>query len=137
LRPPALDDLGLLAALRERAAMVSSEGGPRIYLQGPQHLPSLPAAVEVASYRIAQEAINNAVLHSGAKHCWVRLSVKDELRLEITDDGHGIPPDQQAGVGITSMRERANELGGFFQIERRNAGGTRVLVQLPLRISGP
>jgi signal transduction histidine kinase len=151
LRPPALDDLGLVAAIRQQAEShgfvaheafsgatgdgVSGETGLVFSLEAPGNMPTLPAAVEVACYRIAQEAITNVARHAYAKTCRVRLSVDrgaSVLELEITDDGAGIPGDRVAGVGLSSMRERAEELGGTCKVEPGPQGGTRVLARLSL-----
>ena len=90
---------------------------------------------DVAAYRIAMEALTNVVRHARAAKCNVRISdgEGDILELGITDDGVGIPADCQAGVGITSMRERAEELGATCVIEPLAEGGTHVLARLPLR----
>jgi signal transduction histidine kinase len=134
LRPPALDDLGLAESLRRLAERYGSEGGqPRVSVEAaPEALPDLPAAVEVAVYRITQEALTNVVRHARAKSCVVRLEVGEEVALEIVDDGVGIPQERTAGVGFSSMRERAAELGGTCIIEPSLEEGTRVSVQLPL-----
>jgi signal transduction histidine kinase len=130
LRPPALDDLGLIPAIREQvsklcrlvddsAALVAREALGKCELhfsvEASGNLPPLPAAVEVACYRIAQEAITNVVRHSGGSSCGARLSIDESnewLELEVTDDGVGIPEDRRAGVGMNSMVERVEELGG-------------------------
>jgi len=136
LRPPALDELGLVPALRETAAQYG-QGGLRISVEALEDLPSLPAAVEVAAYHIdyiAQEAMTNAVRHAEAKACVVRLDLDDEaglLRLEVEDDGCGTGPGRGTGVGLSSMRERAEELGGTCVIGPVATGGTRVRVKLP------
>jgi signal transduction histidine kinase len=133
LRPPALDALGLLAALRTQAAH-QNHGGLRITIDGPEQLPPLPAAVEVAAYRIALEALSNVVRHAGARNCTVRLALDEvagTLRLEVTDDGRGIGEDCGTGVGLSSMRERAAELGGTLAIEAVSPSGTRVRASLP------
>jgi signal transduction histidine kinase len=136
LRPPALDELGLIAAIREQATNYS-QNGLNVSVEAPEQLPPLPAAVEVAAYRIVQEAITNVSRHARAGACHVRLSLSNELELEITDDGVGLPEDLRAGVGLSSMRERAAELGGTFAAEPlAPAGGTRVLALLPLPTSG-
>ncbi len=134
LRPPALDDLGLVAALHQLAERYGSEGGqPRVLLEEPENLPHLPAAVEVAVYRIAQEALTNVVRHARAKTCIVRLAVDEDVGLEIVDDGVGISAERTAGVGLSSMYERAAELGGSCLVESAlQSSGTRVLVRLPL-----
>jgi signal transduction histidine kinase len=139
LRPPALDDLGLAGALRAHILQMENIGnGLTISLEAPQDgLPALPAAVEVAAYRIAQEALTNVVRHAEASECWLRLSIwernKRTLELEVSDNGIGLTQDISSGVGIASMRERAAELGGTCDIERLGEQGTRVLAQLPLR----
>ena len=151
LRPPALDDLGLLASIRQQAqsqGMVDLsigtipderwENRPIFSMEAPEELPPLPAAVEVAAYRIAQEAITNIARHARARTCRVRLSVDeaaDVLRLEVTDDGVGMPEGRPAGVGLSSMRERALELGGACDVEPISTGGTRVVARLPLPTS--
>lgn len=132
LRPPALDELGLVMAISENIARFNQPDGLQVLMDSPSHLPSLPAAVEVAAYHISLEAVTNVARHAHARTCCVRLSVVDELSLEITDDGDGLPADLRAGVGFTSMRERAAELGGECRIESSAAHGTRVLVRLPL-----
>ncbi len=95
-------------------------------------MPPLPAAVEVAAYRIVQEALTNVAHHSQARTCLVRLKLDDRLVVEIADDGRGLGDERHVGVGLASMRERAAELGGTCLIETRPEGGTRVLVELPL-----
>ncbi len=142
LRPPALDELGLVAAIRSVAAQFSATYlGNRpgradqeldIGVDAPDPLPPLPAAVEVAAFRIVQEALTNVVRHSQAHTCVVRLRVEDKLRVEISDDGHGLSEAQRSGIGLTSMRERAAELGGTCTIAPQPGGGTRLRVELPL-----
>ena len=133
LRPPALDELGLVGALRAQAAR-HELGRTRIELLTPAALPPLPAAVEVAAYRIAQEALTNVLRHAAADRCSVTLSYDERaalLTLEVTDDGCGRPPETRAGVGLMSMRERAEELGGACIVDTLPAGGTRVRATLP------
>ena len=132
LRPPALDELGLVMAISEHIARFNQPDGLQVSMDAPSHLPSLPAAVEVAAYHIALESVTNVARHAHARTCCVRLSLMDGLCLEITDDGKGLPADLSAGVGLTSIRERAAELGGEFRIEPGAAHGTRVFVRLPL-----
>jgi signal transduction histidine kinase len=133
LRPPALDDLGLAAALREEAVRYDHHG-LRVAVVAPERLPPLPAAVEVAAFRIAQEALTNVARHAGARTASVRLWLDEaagEMRLEISDDGRGLAPTRGHGVGLASMRERAEELGGTCVVEPLPAGGTRVRASLP------
>jgi len=132
LRPPALDDLGLLGALREGAARQSVDG-LRITLDAPPELPPLPAAVEVAALRIAQEALTNVVRHAGARTATVRVAADARrLELEVRDDGAGLPAAPARGVGLSSMRERAGELGGTLSVTAAPGGGTVVRAALPL-----
>ena len=173
LRPPALDQLGLVSALREYTAACAGTPGLRFQVQAPEQLPPLPAAVEVAAYRIALEAITNVLRHARARQCTVRLQVDDgrqddgrwmvdggrwtvddshppsftqwaqgaivhrpsSLILAISDDGVGLPAQRQAGVGLASMRERAEELGGSCSIESAAGNGTKVLAILPLNFT--
>ena len=130
LRPPALDDRGLVGALEQLAER--SAVPVRIRAES---LPALPAAVEVAAYRIAAEAMTNVVRHARASRCEVRLCVEDgRLVVDVADDGVGVDPARGAGVGLLSLRERAAELGGHTDVgcpglDRR---GTRVVARLPV-----
>jgi signal transduction histidine kinase len=132
LRPPALDELGLVSALREHTAQYSQESGVQVVIHAPPTLPSLPAAVEVAAYRVVLEALTNVARHAQARTCCIRLELSDALTVEVSDDGLGLPDHCHAGVGISSMRERAAELGGTCIIEANVTGGTQVLLRLPL-----
>jgi signal transduction histidine kinase len=132
LRPPALDELGLAGAMRALAAQRSSANGLRVMIEAPEPLPLLPAAVEVAAYRIAQEALTNVVRHARAHNCLITLTLDEALWLEIKDDGLGLPVQLHAGVGLRSMRERAEELGGTCCVETNATGGTRIVARLPL-----
>jgi signal transduction histidine kinase len=134
LRPPALDELGLLSALRVQAVHYQHQG-LEVAFDTPTTLPPLPAAVEVATYRIAQEALANVARHSQAQHCLLRLFIDhDMLSLDITDDGKGIPPDHHIGVGLHTMHERASELGGNCAVTQSSSGGTLIQVRLPLSL---
>ncbi len=132
LRPPTLDELGLLSALREQAASYQHQG-LQILIEAPECLPPLPAAVEVAAYRIAQEALTNVVRHAEAQQCLLCLRLRGSvLTLQITDDGKGITPEHHIGVGWLSMQERAVELGGKCIITDASLGGTTIQVSFPL-----
>ena len=132
LRPPALDDLGLVEALREETARLK-RNGLQIEVQGPDRPLALPAAVELAAYRIAQEAVNNTLRHAQARHCKVNLTLGAEtLIVEVSDDGCGLPENLRSGVGLHSMRERAEELGGRLEFKNRPNGGVRITARLPL-----
>ncbi|HEX2316074.1 MAG TPA: histidine kinase [Thermomonospora sp.] len=130
LRPPALDDLGLAGAVRALAD--GATGGPRVEVRVDGDLEDLPAAVEVAAYRIVQEALTNARRHSRASAVLVRLERGDELSIGVADDGLGLPPRVRAGVGLSSMRERAAELGGSCSVGPGAEGGTLVQARLPI-----
>jgi signal transduction histidine kinase len=138
LRPPALDELGLVEALKE-GAMQYGPAGLRVSVEDPEELSRLPAAVEVACYRIAQEALANVVRHAGAENCSIRMRLDDEacaLIVEIEDDGRGIRPDDRAGVGMISMRERTEELGGRCTVTPLPGSGTLVKAILPFQATG-
>ncbi len=132
LRPAAIDDLGLFGAVAQLGRQLADGSGLDLSLDLPQSPVPLPAAVEVAAYRITQEALTNVVRHAGAEHCRVAARVTTEvLEVEIADDGHG-GAGGRSGVGIGSMLERAQELGGLVEVlglER----GTVVTARLPLR----
>ncbi|WP_123042598.1 sensor histidine kinase [Cohnella candidum] len=155
LRPPSLDELGLIDAIRERIHDITrpmarpdgqAGGGPTEFrLFAPETLPELPAAVEVAAFRIVTEAMVNVIRHSGARRCEVSIAYILEpeaaLTLEIADDGVGIGVGGGSrragglgpgGIGLQSMRERAEELGGYFRVENVEPAGARVTARLPL-----
>jgi signal transduction histidine kinase len=139
LRPPTLDQLGLVAAVRAQASQCSRAEGPgsaqlQIRVEAPEEFPPLPAAVEVAAYRIVQEALTNIVRHAQARRCSIRLALSDHLEVEVVDDGRGLAYGtlRNGGVGLVSMRERAVELDGTCVIEAGPGGGTRVRASLPL-----
>ena len=130
LRPPALDQLGLAASLRGLAAQESSPE-TSVTIDAPSSLPALPAAVEVAAFWIAQEALTNVKRHAHARTCNVRVAVEPTaLRLEIADDGDGLSRGS-TGIGLHTMRERAAEIGGTCEIGSRAGGGTLVAASLP------
>ncbi len=135
LRPPALDSLGLVGALHEYTMVLSrrADGAPlAITLNAPGRLAELPAAVEVAAYRIATEALTNVTRHSSATSATVGLRVAGSaLHVSVHDDGVNVGGGWQPGVGLTSIRERAAELGGECTISHDRTGG-RVDVRLPL-----
>ena len=123
-----------MPAIRAHAERVSQPGTLRIAVEAPPALPLLPAAVEVAAYRIVMEALTNVVRHAAAHSCTVRLEVTEDqtLTLDVTDDGERSPERARAGVGMQSMRERAAELGGSCTIMSAAGGGTQVRAVLPL-----
>jgi signal transduction histidine kinase len=133
LRPPALDELGLVGALQENIARFAPFP-VQFDFHLPEPLPELPAAVEVAAFRIVQEAINNVVRHAQAKHCSIRLAMQAQsLVVEVSDDGCGLPvATGRAGVGLQSMQERAAELDGSCSIDSKPNHGTRIVANLPI-----
>jgi signal transduction histidine kinase len=146
LRPPTLDEFGLVGATRAYAAHCdrqiyqqfdqesdqhSDNGALSIHVEAPAELPQLSAAVEVAAYQVVREALTNVVYHAQARRCQVRFRVEDALVIEIADDGRGIGKENHIGVGLLSMRERTEELGGVFSISPERDGGTRVTAQFP------
>jgi signal transduction histidine kinase len=136
LRPADLDELGLPAAVAAAAARLRSPNGPEFDLDTPTRLPELSKEVEDTAYKICLEAMTNAVRHSGARRCAVRLhaSGDEAIEVEIADDGTGMAGDESGtGTGMRSMRERAAAVGGSLRIESDARAGTRILAQLPVR----
>ncbi len=136
LRPPALDEVGLMGALRQQAQRFSRPGSQDspalvVMLDGPASAPPLPAAVEVAAFRIATEALTNVVKHSGATRAVVTVELDGGLLLSVADNGCGPTQAAAGGVGWGSMRERAAELGGSCTVTARHEGGTVVRAVLP------
>ncbi len=133
LRPPVLDEFGLVSAIREHTAPYGGPNGLQLVFRVTEPLPALPAAVEVAAYRIALEAFTNVVRHAQATRCEIEIKIENQhLMLEIFDNGKGLPQERRAGVGFASMRERAEELGGECVIENVPAGGVTVRAKLPI-----
>ncbi|WP_134682755.1 GAF domain-containing sensor histidine kinase [Brevibacillus migulae] len=145
LRPPSLDELGLIGAIQERIHELcntpnrfdnrESSHTPKINLVTPQQLPPLPAAVEVAAFRIVTEALSSVVHHAPALHCVVRLEISSTQRLliTVTDNGSGAQSKHspKETIGLFSIRERAAELGGTCTIDHLQPSGTRVIAELP------
>ncbi len=141
LRPPALDELGLVAAIRDRTAQIThleedgalKENNLIVQVKASEPFLDLPAAVEVAAYRIVLEALTNAVRHAQARHCVIHLCREEgTLEIQVNDDGTGLPTEVHNGVGLLSMRERAAELGGSCEVSGARGQGTRVLARLPI-----
>lgn len=132
LRPPALDELGLFGALGVLAEGLATPD-LSVTIRLPEQRPPLPAAVEVAVYRIAQEALTNIRRHAGAQSATLALWFEnDGLRLEVADDGAGLPQESRPGMGLSTMRERAEEVGGTLSVQQNQPKGTRVTAQFPL-----
>jgi signal transduction histidine kinase len=132
LRPPVLDQLGLRAAVEQEAERLSRPG-LSVAVSAPETLTGLSAAVEVAAYHIGLEGLTNIVRHAGAQHGRVELSANDHtLQVEVRDDGSGFQPGMTQGVGLSAMRERAEELGGELELGVAPEGGARITARLPL-----
>jgi signal transduction histidine kinase len=135
LRPPALDDLGLARAIEQLGERMDGAGCVVRVETDAAH--PLPAAVEVAAFRIAAEALTNARRHARARQITVRLaSAPERLTIEVADDGTGIDPAAPAGLGLRSMRERAEELGGTLTVVSA-ARGTTITASLPIATTAP
>jgi signal transduction histidine kinase len=132
LRPPILDDKGLVAAIRARLSGQQADH-LRVEIQASSEPLVLPAAVDLAALRIVQEAVSNVRKHANAAHCTVALAERDgELQVTVSDDGIGPPPRIQSGLGLASIQQRATELGGSAVFMSAPRGGMRVAVRLPI-----
>jgi len=130
LRPPALDELGLAGACAQAADRLTAGTELTASVLAPDDLPPLPAAVEVAAFRIVVEAVTNTVRHAHARHCQVSINHRDTaLTITVTDDGAGLHTTTSHGHGLAIMRERAEELGGGVTVTDRSPG---VLVEARL-----
>lgn len=134
LHPGALESADLLTLLRSRAEDLTAGTPVRVTVEAPDALPSLPAEVEGAAWRVLEEALTNVVRHAGATSCVVTVVVDDALRVEVVDDGRGYAGPRPGGVGVGSMELRARRLGGRFAIGPAAGGGTCVAVELPLAV---
>jgi two-component system sensor histidine kinase UhpB len=134
LRPTALDDLGLGPALAGNVRQLSRQGALDASFEAEGDLGGLPEDAQLVVYRVAQEALTNAVRHADAEHVQVELRrVGDSVALSVRDNGRGFSFDETGrGLGIGGMRERALLVGGEFQIESRPGVGTRVRLSVPI-----
>ncbi|MBM4184989.1 MAG: sensor histidine kinase [Gemmatimonadetes bacterium] len=137
LRPLALDDLGLVPALRALARDFGDRDAFEVSFQAPAQLPRLSADAEVALYRALQEALANAVRHGSSRRVEARLEADAErVALTVTDDGSGFPPDAahrlRSRGGLAGIRERITALGGDLAFSNVNGGGARVQVRVPV-----
>jgi signal transduction histidine kinase len=139
LRPISIDDLGLHAALRQRAMTFHRPGTFDVTFSANADLPALAADVEVAVYRTLAEAVNNAARHSQARHCQVRVGVAEgAVVVDVADDGIGlIDGDEAVGLGLRSMQARAESLGGRLRIEPVTPHGTRIVAAFPTGTDRP
>ncbi|MCI0608325.1 MAG: histidine kinase [Anaerolineae bacterium] len=135
LRPPSLDVLGLIPALQAHVGQVAIPNRLKIHMRTspqPQDFPRLSAAVEVATYRIVLEAVTNVINHADASECEVSLTLENgNLKIEIKDDGIGLTKARSHGIGLDSMRERAEELSGRFELSS-SPRGTQVRAEIPI-----
>nr|WP_255622099.1 sensor histidine kinase [Tessaracoccus sp. OS52] len=142
LRPPALDELGLGGAVTQLARRLTGtpsetagahgEAVPQVTVQVGE-LPALPAATEVAAFRISQEALTNVVRHAMARRVWLGVNVEEgDLVVRVQDDGNGQVASRDGGVGLVGMRERAEEVGGDVAVEAHPGLGTTITARLPL-----
>ena len=137
LRPAALEEFGLVPALRSYTAQFAKRTGIKVTTKAPRREVRLPADTELALFRIVQEALTNAAKHSGGTSVQVRISHGEKIRLTVQDDGRGFSDAagarraQRGGFGLTTMRERAEALGGSLQVEFPERG-TRVVVEIPV-----
>jgi signal transduction histidine kinase len=135
LRPQILENEGLIGALEQRLAAVERRAGINAHLHGPKEI-DLPHSLEQELFHITTEALNNILKHSGASE--VNLSMKveeDMLVLKVADNGHGFDPSlakSQGGIGITSMHERTEKIGGNITIESVQGEGTVICVSVPI-----
>jgi two-component system sensor histidine kinase UhpB len=134
LRPTALDDLGLKAALAGHVAELGRQGEARASFAADGDFAGLPEEVQLVVYRVAQEALSNAARHAGADNIRVRLARSDgTVELTVGDDGRGFSFERAtSGLGIAGMRERALLVGGDLQVESRPDLGTRVRLRVPV-----
>jgi signal transduction histidine kinase len=137
LQPPMLTDYGLLAVLRWYATQVARRTGQRVEVQGEQAFPRLPEEIELNLFRIVQEAINNVAKHAQATHVMVTLTAEDgQIRLTVTDNGRGMAiansadSEQPQGWGLLIMRERADSIGGRFELQSAPGKGTTITVEV-------
>jgi signal transduction histidine kinase len=129
LRPTALDQLGLVGAVAEFTRGLGD--AVEMHLTLPDRPVELPAAVEVATYRIVTEAVTNVVRHARAARCWLTIDTGPSVVIDVVDDGVGIRTGERRGVGLTAMHERAAELGGSVRVRPHHPSGTHVHVMLP------
>ena len=141
LHPVILDDFGLENAIKWYVEQFGRQHGIAAHFVkgGPIGVVSAEAAIHI--YRIVQEALTNVSRHSGSDEAWVRLrQAEDRIELEIEDRGRGLPPEAERregwrGIGLVSMRERAELMGGEFALTPAPAGGTIVRVAVPLQMA--
>jgi signal transduction histidine kinase len=133
LRPPMLDDLGLIPALEWQAREISRRSDVEVEVHSQSVSEDLGDETKVTVYRLVQEALNNAATHASAKNAKVTvIQGPDKITVEITDDGNGFDPERKRGMGILGMEERVRRLGGSFAIKSSPGRGATVTAEIPL-----
>jgi signal transduction histidine kinase len=133
LRPPLLDELGLIGAVERQVSATAATADVEVELHVCPELSDLPAGVELAAYRITLEAVTNAVRHAHCRRCRVTIGrTNGSVTVRVTDDGTGLPDAVRPGNGLASMRQRAAELGGTCTVVTGPSGGTTVHAALPV-----
>ena len=138
LRPPMLDDMGLYAALETHLKNFGVSNSIQTSLQMPDDRPVISRDAQINLFRIIQEALNNVEKHAGASHVTIEIETSPQkLYLSIRDDGKGFSPQKARGktrnLGIASMRERTELLGGNLKIKSEPGRGTNITCDVPLR----
>lgn len=138
LRPPMLDDLGLVPALEWQGREISRRGDMEVDVQSENVSEKLPDDIKVCIYRLVQEALNNAATHSGAKQSKVMVTQRDHsIEVKVTDDGKGFDSGRVRGMGILGMEERVKRIGGSLNIKSEPGKGSSVSAELPLHLAEP
>jgi signal transduction histidine kinase len=143
LRPPELDELGIRAALEAHGRRLTDGRGPSIAFEGDIQDEDLDPGARLALFRIVQEEMTNAVVHSGATRVRVEFTTRpDAFRADIVDDGVGFDPSSatpatDSHLGLVGMRERADYVGGVFTVRSEPGSGTSVRLDLPWGLSEP
>jgi signal transduction histidine kinase len=128
-----LDDLGLAAALEWQGREVSRRSDIEVSVESENVPEDLPDEHKIYIYRLVQEALNNAVRHSGARNAKVAVErLAKSIVVRVTDDGRGFDPARTRGMGILGMEERVNRLGGTFRVESQPGKGATVTAEFPL-----
>ena len=132
LRPSMLDDLGLVAALEWQGREVSRRSEIEVAVESENVPEDLPDEYRICIYRLVQEALNNAVRHSGARNANVTVErYAKGLAVQVSDDGRGFDPNRVRGLGMLGMEERVNRLGGTFTVTSGPGQGVTITVDLP------
>ena len=137
LRPSMLDDLGLAAALEWQGREVSRRSDIEVSVESESVPEDLPDEYKIYIYRLVQEALNNAVRHSGARNAKVVVRrLAKSIAVRVTDDGHGFDPGRSRGMGILGMEERVKRLGGTLRLESQPGKGAAIMADLPIPAEG-